>query len=57
MKVDMGQQKRERRDYHCKIYVEQSLADLITKCAQQEGKSFSEAGRQLLIWGLERGDW
>jgi len=47
----------QRRDYHCKIYVEPALAEIITKCAEREGKSFSQAGRQLLIWGLERGDW
>jgi hypothetical protein len=44
----------EKKDFHAKIYIEESLADAI-KNYQKHGNffSFSEAGRKLLIDGLK----
>lgn len=44
----------EKRDQHCKIYVEKSLKNEIERYAQTHHYSFSEAGRKLLIHSLER---
>lgn len=43
----------EKRDQHCKIYVEKSLKREIDRYATLNGYSFSEAGRKLLIDALE----
>lgn len=43
----------EKRDQHCKIYVEKSVKRAIDKYAITRGYSFSEAGRRLLIDALE----
>jgi hypothetical protein len=43
----------EKRDQHCKIYVERSVKKEIDKYATLHGYSFSEAGRKLLIDALE----
>lgn len=43
----------EKRDQHCKIYVEKSLKDEIDKYAIKHHYSFSEAGRKLLIYALD----
>lgn len=43
----------EKRDQHCKIYVERSIKKEIDKYAMTHGYSFSEAGRKLLIDALQ----
>lgn len=43
----------EKRDQHCKIYVESSVKKQINDYATKQGYTFSEAGRQLLIDGLQ----
>lgn len=43
----------EKRDQHCKIYVEKSLKKEINKFAMERHMSFSEAGRVLILLGLE----
>ncbi len=43
----------EKRDRHCKIYVEFSVKKAIDRYAMMRGYSFSEAGRKLLIEALE----
>ena len=43
----------EKRDQHCKIYVERSMKKVIDKYATLHGYSFSEAGRMLLNDALE----
>lgn len=43
----------EKRDQHCKIYVERSVKKEIDKYATIHGYSFSEAGRKLLIDALQ----
>ncbi len=43
----------EKRDQHCKIYVEYSVKREIDRYAMKYGYSFSEAGRKLLIDALE----
>lgn len=44
----------ERKDVHCKIYVEESVAKAIAKFQDENGlSSFSEAGRRLLLDGLK----
>lgn len=43
----------EKRDQHCKIYVEKSLKQEIDRYATQGDYSFSEAGRKLLIYALD----
>ena len=43
----------EKRDQHCKIYVEQSLKNYVDKYALKRRISFSEAGRELWIIGLK----
>lgn len=42
----------EKRDQHCKIYVEKSLKTEINGFALRFNLSFSEAGRKLMILGL-----
>lgn len=49
MKID----PTEKRDQHCKIYVEKSVKNEIDKYAWKHHISFSEAGRRLLLAGLE----
>lgn len=49
MKID----PTEKRDQHCKIYVEKSMKKEIDKYATLHGYSFSEAGRKLLLEALE----
>ena len=44
----------EKRDQHCKIYVERTVKKEIQDYANRMGYSFSEAGRKLLIYALER---
>lgn len=44
----------EKRDQHCKIYVERTVKKEIDDYADRNGYSFSEAGRKLLIDALER---
>ena len=43
----------ERRDQHCKIYVEKSVKKEIEKYAMRKNLSFSEAGRNLMIYAIE----
>jgi hypothetical protein len=43
----------EKRDQHCKIYVERSVKKEIDKYAMIHGYSFSEAGRKLLMDALQ----
>lgn len=43
----------QKRDQHCKIYLEKDVVDLIKAYQFRKGYlSFSEAGRQLLLEGL-----
>ena len=42
----------EKRDQHCKIYVEKSIKDEINNYATRHSLTFSEAGRDLLLAGL-----
>ena len=44
----------EKRDQHCKIYVERTVKKEIDAYATKNGYSFSEAGRKLLLDALER---
>lgn len=43
----------EKRDQHCKIYVERSVKKEIDKYATLHGYTFSEAGRKLMIDALQ----
>lgn len=43
----------EKRDQHCKIYVEKSLKDQISYYANKNGMTFSQAGRKLIIFGID----
>jgi rRNA-processing protein FCF1 len=43
----------ERRDQHCKIYVEKCVKKEIDKYATRNHLSFSEAGRNLMIYAIE----
>jgi len=43
----------EKRDQHCKIYVERSVKKEIDNYATLHGYTFSEAGRKLLIDALK----
>ena len=43
----------ERRDQHCKIYVEKSVKKEIDRYAMKNHLSFSEAGRNLMLYAIE----
>jgi hypothetical protein len=43
----------EKRDQHCKVYLEKSLKREVDRYAMLHGYSFSEAGRKLLLEALE----
>lgn len=49
MKID----PTEKRDQHCKIYLEPTVKKEIDKLAMKKHMSFSEAGRMLILAGLE----
>ena len=42
----------EKRDQHCKIYVEESLKKRVDDFAMKNHMSFSEAGRKLWVIAL-----
>lgn len=44
----------EKRDQHCKVYVESSVKKAIDKFATRNHMSFSEAGRHLMIYALDQ---
>jgi hypothetical protein len=51
-KLDIGPQ--EKRDKHCKVYVEPTVYNAIQNFQYQNGHvSFSEAARDLLVRALE----
>lgn len=43
----------EKRDQHCKIYLEKSVKNAIDRIAYEKHISFSEAGRMLILLGIE----
>lgn len=49
----MNIEPTEKRDQHCKIYVERSVKKEIDRYATRNAMSFSEAGRELMIYALE----
>jgi hypothetical protein len=44
---------KQLRDQHCKIYVEKSLKKEIDQYASRHHISFSEAGRNLIIYAIK----
>lgn len=44
----------EKRDQHCKVYVERSVKTEIDAFATRNHMSFSEAGRHLMIYALDQ---
>lgn len=44
----------EKRDQHCKVYVERGVKTEIDKFATRHHMSFSEAGRHLMIYALDQ---
>lgn len=49
----MNIEPTEKRDQHCKIYVEKSVKREIDKYALKHNMSFSQAGRNFLVYALE----
>ncbi len=49
MKID----PTEKRDQHCKIYLEKTVKNEIYKIAYEKNMSFSEAGRMLILAGMD----
>jgi hypothetical protein len=46
--------EREPKSAHCKVYVEPTVKDWIQKYADQQGMTFSEAGRELWLDSIKR---